>query len=135
MTTYSGRKIATMFSVTLLAIGFAAQSAGAELNSPPRVDSSYPNRQPTYPDSAQANGEMGTVLVDVLVRPGGKPARVKISRSSGYEDLDIAAIEGVLNWRYIPALRDGEQVSDWMTVKIVYQPPTMVPAPVPPKTP
>jgi protein TonB len=131
MPRHSIRTIATFVSVLLLAVGAAAQAANAELNSPPKVDTSYPNRQPVYPDSAQANGEMGTVMVDVLVRPSGKPARVKVSRSSGYYDLDTAAIEGVLNWRFVPALRDGEQVSDWMTVKIVYQPPTMAPAPAP----
>jgi protein TonB len=127
----STRNIATFVCGLLLAGGAAAQAANGTLNSPPRIDTSYPNQQPPYPDTAQINGEMGTVLVDVLVRPSGKPAKFKISQSSGYQDLDTAAIEGVLNWRFIPALRDGEQVSDWTTVKIVYQPPAMTPAPAP----
>ena len=61
------------------------------------------------------------MLVDVYVHPNGRASKVKVSRSSGFEDLDNAAVEGVLNWRYLPAIRDGETVSDWTTVKIVFQ--------------
>jgi len=96
--------------------------------SPPSVDISRPHPQPAYPDSAQLNGEQGTVLVDVYVHPNGRASKVKVSRSSGFEDLDNAAIEGVLNWRYLPAIRDGETVSDWTTVKIEFQLP-QVPTP------
>jgi protein TonB len=128
MLKHSGRKVATVFSAVFLAVGFAASSAAAALNSPPRIDPSYPHQQPPYPDSAQANGEQGTITLDVYVRTNGKPARIKVAQSSGFEDLDNAAIEGVVNWRFVPALRDGDQVADWATVKIVYQPPTMAPA-------
>ena len=88
---------------------------------PPRVDVTLPHPQPAYPDTAQVNGEQGTVLVDVYVHPNGRAAKVKVSRSSGFADLDNAAVEGVLNWRYLPAMRDGDTVSDWTTVKIEFQ--------------
>jgi TonB family protein len=123
------RKLMTGLSVLLLTAGFTANSAMAELNAPARIDPSYPHQQPPYPDSAQANGEQGTITLDVYVRPNGKPAKIKVAQSSGFEDLDNAAIEGVVNWRFIPALRDGDQVADWTTVKIVYQFPTMAPPP------
>lgn len=119
----------TVLSVMLLTAGFTANAAMAELNSPARIDPAYPHAQPPYPDSAQTNGEQGTIVLDVYVRTNGKPGKVKVSQSSGFEDLDTAAIEGVANWRFVPALRDGDQVADWTTVKIVYQFPTMAPAP------
>jgi protein TonB len=94
------------------------------------VDLTQPHPQPAYPDSAQLNGEQGSVLVDVYVHPNGRAAKVKVSRSSGFEDLDNAAVEGVLNWRYVPAMRDGDTVSDWATVKIDFQlPQPAAPAP------
>lgn len=117
------------FTAAAIALAtFVQTDAFAETSSPPRVDPSYPHYQPPYPDAAQAKGEEGVVMVDVYVRPSGKPTRAKISQSSGFDDLDTAAMQGVLNWRFVPATEDGEIVSDWTTVKVVYQLP--VPAAV-----
>jgi protein TonB len=72
-------------------------------------------------------------MVDVYVKPSGRPTKAKISQSSGFADLDEAAIESVLNWRFVPAMRGDDTVSDWTTVKIVYQLPVLAPPPaVPP---
>ena len=102
--------------------------AQAGVDGPPRLDTSVPNTPPPYPDAAQNNGEEGTILVDVYVRSSGKALRAKVSKSSGFDDLDTAAVQGVLNWHYLPAMRDGDTVSDWTTVKVVYQLPRFVPA-------
>lgn len=110
------------------AMVFANQAASAS-ESPAHVDLTAPHPQPPYPDSAQAVGEAGTVLLDVYVRPSGRAGKVRVSQSSGFEDLDTAAVQGVLNWRYVPALRGGDPVSDWTSVKIVFQlPQTAAPA-------
>jgi protein TonB len=98
-----------------------ATSAALASETPARIDDSRPHPQPPYPDSAQTYGEQGAVLVDVYVHPNGRAGRVRISKSSGFEDLDNAAIEGVLGWRFVPATRDGDSVSDWTTVKVVFQ--------------
>jgi protein TonB len=111
------------------AAAFSMSPAAAQMNSPARVDTALPHPQPPYPDSAQQSGEQGTVLVDVLVRTSGRPVKARISQSSGFQDLDNAAVQGVLNWHFLPATQGGDTVSDWTTVKIVYQLPTMVPAP------
>jgi TonB family protein len=110
-------------------VGLPSWALGDGNDRPPQVDLSVPHDQPPYPVSAQTSAEQGVVAVDVLVRPNGKPARIKVSRSSGFEDLDNAAIQGVLNWRFVPAMRDGDAVSDWTTVKIVYQLPTPIATP------
>ncbi len=107
-------------------LGSGAAQAG---DMPARVDPAQPNSQPFYPDSAQAAGEQGTVLVDVLVRSSGHPTKYRVAQSSGYGDLDSAAVQTVLNWHYMPAIRDGDDVSDWTTVKIVYQLPQAPRAP------
>jgi protein TonB len=100
------------------ALGPAGTAAAA--STPPRVDMTQPRPQ-DYPDSAQLNGEEGTIFLDVYVRSNGRPAKVRVERSSGFRDLDDAAVESVLNWRFVPATSDGDLVSDWTKVKIVYQ--------------
>jgi protein TonB len=99
-------------------LGFGAARAA---DTPAHVDSTQPNAQPIYPDSSRAAGEQGTVLIDVLVRSSGRASQFRVAQSSGYGDLDAAALQTVLNWRYVPATRDGDTVSDWTTVKVVYQ--------------
>ena len=86
----------------------------------PHVDLTQPHTQ-LYPESAQASGEQGTVLVQVYVRPDGKVGKYSVAQSSGFGDLDTAALESVLNWRFVPAMQDGDPVSDWTVVKVVYQ--------------
>jgi protein TonB len=90
-------------------------------DTPARVDPAQDQSELVYPDSARAAGEQGTVLVDVLVRPSGHASKFRVAQSSGYGDLDSAAVESVLNWRFVPAMRDGDTVTDWTTVKIVFQ--------------
>lgn len=88
---------------------------------PAHIDLSQPHPQPPYPDSARAGGEQGSVLVDLYVRPNGRIAKYRVAQSSGFGDLDDAAVEGVLNWRFVPAVHDGDPVSDWTTVRIVFE--------------
>lgn len=111
----------------LISAGCGMASAESYYN-PPRVDPGFPNHQPPYPETAQLNGEQGVVILDVYVRSNGRPGKIKINQSSGFYDLDTAALEGVLNWRFLPATRGGDTVSDWTPVKIVYQLPNLVPA-------
>lgn len=114
----------------LAAFSLASGSAALAANTPPHVDLMQPHLQ-EYPDQAQASGEQGTVLISLYVRQDGKIAKYLVAHSSGFTDLDNAAIESVLNWHFIPAVQNGGQVSDWTTVKIVYQ----LPEPAAPATP
>jgi protein TonB len=120
-----------MLAILSLAGSASLSPAMASGDAPARVDASYTNRQPPYPESAQVNGEQGTILVNVLVRPSGRPIKAWVASSSGFPDLDTAAVQGVLNWHFVPATRNGDTVSDWTTVKIVYQLPQAMPAPTP----
>lgn len=121
------------FLLCALAVGAFTLAAGSAYASdtPAQIDSSWPNPQPAYPASARASGEQGTVLLDVYVRPSGHISKFRVAQSSGFGDLDEAAAETVLNWHFVPAMRDGDKVSDWTTVKIVFQLPQS-PAPTPP---
>lgn len=107
-------------------------SASADF--PPKVDHSYPMVQPEYPDTAQLAGEMGDVLVDVYVNANGKPRKFRINKSSGYTDLDNSAAEAVAMWHYVPAVKDGDTTSDWVTLKVHFGPEQQAPQPTPAST-
>lgn len=57
---------------------------------------------PVYPRESQRRREYGTVLLRVLVDEHGRPARVQVERSSGYERLDIAARTAVEKFLFRP---------------------------------
>jgi protein TonB len=92
----------------------------ADATASPRVDQSRPTPV-IYPTDAQKSGEQGNVVVNVYVNSGGMPSNVKIAQSSGYADLDNAALETVLNWHYLPGVRGGDTVSNWTQVNVVYK--------------
>ena len=48
-----------------------------------------------YPSSARMSGQEGKVILKAVIRSDGQLADVSIQKSSGYELLDVAAIEAV----------------------------------------
>jgi protein TonB len=66
--------------------------------------------QPEYPASALRSGQTGTVRVRVEVDAQGVPGAVVVVDRSGSRDLDRAAVDAVKNWRFQPALRNGQAV-------------------------
>ena len=110
------------------AITVAAAGVAFAADAPPRVDTSQPTAV-IYPTSSQRSGEEGTVVVRVYVASSGRPSRAAVARSSGFADLDNAAVETAMNWRYVPAIHDGDTASDWATVQVVYKLPESAPSP------
>jgi len=78
-----------------------------------------------YPMDAQRAGEEGTVAIQVYVLDSGRIHTARLLRSSGSDRLDNAALESVLAWHFNPAKQNGDPVSGWATVQVVYK----VPAP------
>ncbi len=107
---------------TLIVIAAMAASAVAAQaqDMAPKVDTSKPTPV-VYPMTAQRAGEEGTVVVNVFVTQSGKPQRFNVAKSSGYPDLDNAAVATALTWKYVPAFRDGDSVADWAAVQVVYK--------------
>lgn len=76
---------------------------------PPRLLEGPP---PAYPRIAKRLQQEGSVLLELEVDAGGRVAAAHVLESSGFERLDEAAREGVLAWRFEPALRDGAPVTE-----------------------
>ncbi len=75
---------------------------------PPNADASELNNPaPGYPDISRRLGEKGTVTLEILVKADGSVGEVKIKESSGFKRLDMAAVNAIKRWRFIPASQAG----------------------------
>jgi TonB family protein len=92
-------------------------------NAPPRIDKSK-DFQPPYPDSAQVAGEQSDVVFNVRVGDDGKVRNIRVAQSSGFKDLDNAAVEGVMNWRFLPGTEHGDYTTQSTLVTIQFRLPT-----------
>jgi protein TonB len=86
------------------------------------VDRSHPLTQPPYPMSSIHLGEAGALALDILVGADGRVRDAKVSKSSGYDRLDQAAVsEAKQHWHLRPATRNGVPFEQWLTLKVVFR--------------
>ena len=52
--------------------------------------------------------------------PQGEAKEVRIRTSSGFERLDLAAMEAVRRWKFVPARQGDEAVEAWVVVPILF---------------
>lgn len=80
------------------------------------------NPRPPYPLAARRLGLEGRVLLEVVVRPDGRPGTVRVRESSGHDLLDGSAVQTVRErWRFLPARRGGVPVESTVTVPIRFR--------------
>lgn len=87
----------------------------------PVPDPAYPHTVSIYPHVALLNHQEGTVVLSLLILPSGEVGDVDVIRSSGYPQLDAAALLSAGNWRYLPAVRNGAPVSAEVKVAIRFK--------------
>lgn len=86
---------------------------------PPRTDlpsssAAYlQNPMPVYPALSKRLGEQGTVVVRVLIGADGRPERAELKRGSGFPRLDQAALDYVMQCRYVPGKVGGVPQTMW----------------------
>jgi TonB family protein len=88
----------------------------------PQINLSRPHALPSYPDAAKRAGQGGTTVVAVHVNEIGKPFEVVTATSSGTPALDNAAVDAVKRWRFVPAERDGTDITEWTAVGFTFGP-------------
>lgn len=76
---------------------------------------------PEYPSEARRNKCQGRVIVRVLIEASGGVADAVLAKSSGYDELDEAAVEVLYRWRFNPAYRDGQPVAAWVKVPVSFK--------------
>lgn len=73
-----------------------------------------------YPPIALRNHTEGTVILRVLVGEDGSVKDIEIDKSGGSHELDRAAREGVMKWKFKPGMRGGVAYAGWARVPISF---------------
>ncbi len=99
----------------------ASPPSPVQLDAEPDYRADYLNNpRPPYPMVARRMGYNGKVILNVEVLAEGKAGQVLLHKSSGYEILDNAALQTVKTWKFSPAKRFGQPVTQWFLVPIKF---------------
>ncbi|HYA63431.1 MAG TPA: TonB family protein [Candidatus Sulfotelmatobacter sp.] len=74
---------------------------------------------PVYPQLAKSQRISGNVQIDALIDASGNVAGVKVLSGPGV--LHLAALEAVKQWKYKPALLDGQPTSVHLTITVQFR--------------
>ncbi|WP_200305874.1 energy transducer TonB, partial [Paracraurococcus ruber] len=77
--------------------------------------------EPRYPDAARQRGAIGTVRLKLEIDAAGQVTKVEVVTSTGDPALDEAARDYYAQWRWQPALRNGEPVADTKFANITFR--------------
>jgi periplasmic protein TonB len=77
-----------------------------------------PNKR--YPRMSITMGEQGVVMVRILIGANGLPIKAELQKTSGFERLDQAALEFVMQSRYKPGTLNGVANEMWMGRTVTY---------------
>ena len=90
----------------------------ARLDAPPKPKQSI---KPKYPKGAQQRGEQGDVTLEIRVTAEGTVDNVKVAVSSGFSELDEAAIKAVRSAKFSPARSGREAVASVARLKLSFK--------------
>lgn len=76
--------------------------------------------KPEWPKASLRNEETGTVTLSFLIGTDGRVADSKVTKSSGFRDLDKAALRGIAQCRFKPGMVDGKPEQAWMQMQYVW---------------
>jgi periplasmic protein TonB len=76
--------------------------------------------QPVYPVALQAAGIEGTVLMEAVISKDGVPLTLNVRNTSDPAFVS-AATDAVRQWRYRPALLNGEPIEVLTTIHVDFK--------------
>ncbi|KQV54450.1 MULTISPECIES: energy transducer TonB [unclassified Duganella] len=77
--------------------------------------------KPSYPAAALRNGDEGTVTLAFLIGKDGHVASAKVERTSGFRDLDRAALQGLSMCAFKPGSIDGVAQESWARMQYAWR--------------
>ena len=83
---------------------------------PPRILS---QPDPEYTEDARRSKYQGVVLIGATVEPSGEVSNVCVEQALG-SGLDEKAVAAVKTWRFQPATRDNQPVSDNLSIEVSF---------------
>jgi protein TonB len=79
------------------------------------------NCKADYPKASLMNEEQGTVTMSFLVKPDGTVADSKVDKTSGFKNLDKAAIKAISACKFKPGTKDGAPAETWTKVDYAWK--------------
>ncbi len=76
--------------------------------------------RPDYPARAARNGDTGTVSLALLIGADGRVTDAKVKQSSGFKDLDRAALSALSMCKFKPATSNGVAQASWGQIAYVW---------------
>jgi protein TonB len=77
--------------------------------------------QPDIPDDLRAEALDKTCVVEISVAADGSAGGVKVSESTGVDELDQLAISAARKWKFRPATKDGEAVPSRVRLHVEFK--------------
>lgn len=74
------------------------------------------NCKAEYPKASLMNEEQGDVTMAFLVGADGNVVESKVEKSSGYKNLDKAALKALSSCKFKPGTKDGSLAQTWTKV-------------------
>ena len=90
----------------------------ARLDAPPKPKR---NIKPDYPKGARQRGEQGDVILEIRVNAEGTVDDVKVATSSGFAELDEAAVRAAKVAKFSPARSGHDPVASTARLKLQFK--------------
>jgi len=101
----------------VLLSGLSAAAFSAEVSA--TLDSK--NCKAEYPKASLLNEEQGAVSMAFLVSAGGDVLDSKVEKSSGFKNLDKAALKAISACKFKPGTKDGSSAQTWAKIDYVWK--------------
>lgn len=102
----------------IAALMFAASSTSFAAEVPAAFDAK--NCKAEYPKASLMNEEQGEVSMSFLVSAEGRVLDSKVEKSSGFKNLDKAAVKAISACKFKPGTKDGAVAQTWTKVDYVW---------------
>src|SRR3954465_11655587 len=74
-----------------------------------------------YPKASLMNEEQGTTSMSFLVAPDGSVLDSKLDKTSGFKNLDKAALKTLSGCKFKPGTKDGSPTQTWTKVDYAWK--------------
>lgn len=74
-----------------------------------------------YPKASLMNEEQGTVSMSFLVAADGSVVESKLEKSSGFKNLDRAALKALSACKFKPGIKNGAPAQTWTKVDYAWK--------------
>ena len=79
------------------------------------------NCKAEYPKASLVNEEEGAVTMSFLVGADGNVIESKVEKTSGFKNLDKAAVKAISACKFKPGTKDGAVAQTWTKVDYVWK--------------